>query len=170
MMRAAAPSPIAKMVANTAANAGVKCDAAGAAPDAGASGARIALAAAPPPAPVTAPAPLAAGAVTGVPQPTQNFAPGITGVPHCEQNRILRCYARLRPGGAFVLCAAASDGGPLCGPPRSPQPHPRKNHSRARLRNRAERLRSRALGGRIARCRRQRRVRGGVLKTRDDLG
>jgi hypothetical protein len=148
MMRAAAPSPIAKMVANTAANAGVKCDAAGAAPDAGASGARIALAAASPPAPVMAPAPLAAGAVTGVPQPTQNFAPGITGVPHCGQNRILRCYARLRPGGAFVLCAAASVADRLraatlaaAAPKKKSQPRPAAQPRGARLRSRGRRER-----------------------------
>jgi hypothetical protein len=37
---------------------------------------------------VTAPATFAAGAVSGVAQPTQNFAPGITAVPHSGQNRI----------------------------------------------------------------------------------
>src|SRR5580704_16280650 len=100
------------MAAKTAANAGVKCDAAGAGRDAGGA-ARIAPGALEP---VTAPAALAAGAVAGVPQPTQNFAPEISGVAHCGQNRIVVTYARPRHGRAVVLLRrGARSAGPQSG-------------------------------------------------------
>jgi len=121
MMTAAAPSPIAKIAAKTIANAGVKYDATDVSRTARVSGARVAPAS-------------AAGAVTGVPQPTQNLAPAITGIPHCGQNRITIASTLLGFGlalGPAIVARAPRVRTHVGGWP------PRKNHSRDHQRNHA---------------------------------
>jgi hypothetical protein len=97
MMKAAAASPITKMAAKTTANAGVKCDGAGGRSK--------------------------AGAATDVPQPTQNFAPDITGVPHCGQNRITIASTLLWPAHASRPAPKKKSQPRLPAQPRAPR-HP----------------------------------------------